>query len=190
MHLDTRQFLPDSQIENAVQCVVRSITRRKNFGAISEDDLFQEGMIFALEHMDKYCKDEASVMTFLFRPVKSHLNRIIHKEAQSSGLLLPEDEDIEDLADVLPQYGNMIRGEDITQAFSYESDVILQLDIKAILETLSNDEREIVTERFMNGVKLKDLASRFCISEPAMHHRITKIIAKLRFHLGDEYATS
>jgi len=179
-----RKFIPNSDIERAVQCAVRSISRRKDVGAISEDDLFQEGMVFALNHMDEYCDDKATVMTFLFRPVKTHLNRIIQREVQSSGMLLPEtEEDIEELAAASASYP------DVAKAFSYESDLALQFDIKELLETLGAEERDIITERFMNGVKLKDLATRYCISEPAMHHRIADIIGKLRIRLGDEYET-
>jgi len=169
------------KMEKAVQAAVRSISRRKNFGAISEEDLFQEGMVFALQRMDNYDKNCASIMTFLFRPVKTHLNRILQREVQASGLIIPdEQQDNED------NIGSTIFP-DQEQAFSYEVDVDLQLDMGALLSTLSDDEKFIVTERFVNNVKLKKLAAHYSISEPAMHHRITNIIDKLKCRLGSKY---
>ena len=184
MNLKQRQFLPDSEIERAVKCAVRSITRRRGYRALSEDDLFQEGMVWAIEHMDDYREAKASIMTFLFRPVKTHLNRVIRKEARASGLLLPEnEEELRQTAEALPQFP------DIQRVFSYEPDLALQIDIRMILEILTPEERNIITDRFMNKVRLKDLARYHGISESAMHHRITKIIQRLRLQLGNEYAT-
>lgn len=178
-------MIPNSEIERAVECAVNSIRRRTNIGAISEDDLFQEGMLFAIGQMDTYDEGIASVMTFLFRPVKTHLNRILHREASTSGLLLPEsEEELTRAVESLPQFP------DLATVFSYESDLATQVDVRETLSHLTPEERDIVTDRFMNGVRLKDLAARFCISESAMHHRITKVIDKLRCRLGANYATS
>jgi len=185
MNHERRKFIPDSEIERAVQCAVASIKRRKDFGILSEEDLFQEGMIFAIERMGEYRKDFSTVMTFLFRPVKTHLDRLIHKEALSSGLLLPENEkELEEIAKILPQYP------DVIQAFSYESDLALKFDLQETLDKLPQKERELVIDRFMNGVKLKELAARNYVSESAMHRRITKVIEKMRIYLGDKYASN
>ncbi|MBR6968893.1 MAG: sigma-70 family RNA polymerase sigma factor [Ruminococcus sp.] len=67
-----------------------------------------------------------------------------------------------------------------------EDDVLDSFELKKALDSLSQEDREIILLRYVNEVPVNVIAKLHNISRFALNRRITRILGTLRTHLGKE----
>lgn len=73
----------------------------------------------------------------------------------------------------------------VSTASPVEETVVKNTMLKKAIETLSEDERELIFLRFVNEVPLAELSAFYGISRFALHRKISRIRAKLKKELEE-----
>lgn len=72
------------------------------------------------------------------------------------------------------------------QSEEVEGHLLDSMDLKQAMESLTEEERELIVLRFVNEVPAADLAEIYCISRFAVYRRINKTLKKLERRMSDE----
>ena len=67
-----------------------------------------------------------------------------------------------------------------------EDNILSDVQLKQVLGSLSDEDREIVLLRFVNEVPVNVIAKLYNISRFALNRRLNRILGSLREHLGKE----
>jgi RNA polymerase sigma-70 factor (ECF subfamily) len=67
-----------------------------------------------------------------------------------------------------------------------EDNILSDVQLKQVFDSLSDEDREIVLLRFVNEVPVNVIAKLYNISRFALNRRLNRILGSLREHLGKE----
>jgi RNA polymerase sigma factor (sigma-70 family) len=165
-------------VERAVRKASNNVWRQYNRdSSLSQEDLFQEGMLAACEVMNKFDDSMGvSVTTYLWRRIHTEVKRYASRQVKASGMLQLDaeltDRGYNSPEHQLQEYPQHCAQEDPEWIYDrkqfrghvslfVDNEIEKKIDIEEMLQKISVTDQMLLTDRFVYGITLAKLAKKY-----------------------------
>ena len=181
----------ESEIRGTVACATKSVLNGLANATLEAEELFAEGISCAFEKMDKYDPTLGSVMSFLFKTVRSKVHRHAIKEIRGSGMMVAPcsfgDRASADLREELyisPHTNTFVDTHEDTTYREYDN--ALTIDVKKMLALFSSTDRAIIIDRFISDISLDEIASKYGMSRSSADRYCKQLRMVMKERMQDD----